>query len=591
MRYLVGMLATIGLLFIILILAIGFGASRFRAAGQIATHVTDGTILTLTIDGPFAEETQLPHGLSAVLAARQTRLRDIIRSLDGAAADKRVRGLLLKLDGSPGLAQAQELRAALAHFRAAGKFVDAFADDFGQSSPGDGQYYLASACDQIWMQPMGEMMLSPASFELMFFKDALAKLDIDPEFFKRSDYKTAPEAYTERGFTGPAREMMEGLANDATLQLVTDIAASRKLPADQIRAMFDRGPIGPQDAVDAKFIDHVGYADELVRTAKDSVGDKAHLIAMGDYLAQLKRTTAGNAEIALIYQVGEINRVVGSIDPSVGVRGDPKENSVIRGFYRAIQNPSIKTILFRIDSPGGSVSGSESLRRLVVQAKERGKKVVVSMGAMAASGGYWIAADADKIVADPGTLTGSIGVFTGKFVFGKALADIGITTDHTADGPFSGMESPFRPFSPEQGQRLNVTLDRIYDGFLARVSDGRKIPVGTVAQSAKGRVWTGQQAKQLGLVDELGGLTDALRVARELGGLPADAGYAIYPEPLTPFEIAHGILDGGLDINGAISVAADRVDGPIGVILRKIVTLLHEGDDARLLMPDIDIGL
>jgi protease-4 len=216
------------------------------------------------------------------------------------------------------------------------------------------------------------------------------------------------------------------------------------------------------------------------------------------------------------------------------------------------------------------------------------------MGATAASGGYWISVDADKIVAEPATLTGSIGVFSGKFVVGKGLADIGVTTDRTAGGPYTGMDSSFTPFTPDQLQKLNANADAVYEGFIQRVAEGRKIPAGTVAQSARGRVWSGQQAKELGLVDVLGGLEDAVRVAREIAGIPADQATVIrvYPEPLSPLETVRAVLDGDSDIKADIgseaSAALGDLQGPAGVALRGLAPLFRDRNSLNAVrMPDL----
>jgi protease-4 len=229
---------------------------------------------------------------------------------------------------------------------------------------------------------------------------------------------------------------------------------------------------------------------------------------------------------------------------------------------------------------------------MVVRDKGAGKKIVVSMGATAASGGYWISADADKIVADPATLTGSIGVFSGKFMVAKGLGDLGVTTDRTADGGFAGMASPFTPFTPEQLQRLNASLDQIYDGFVARVAAGRKLPPAAVAQSAKGRVWTGQQAKQLGLVDELGGLFDAVRVAHDVAGLPADQPgvVAVYPEPLSTFAALRELLSHGADMKGAAVEAVSALDGPAGDLARALTPLFQKSQGVMVRMPDLGVA-
>ncbi len=589
MRFVIRTLAVFGLVFILILALAIYGVARLRVANRAPAPIEQGTVLTLTVAGPFIEESPTRTGVTSLLTGRSKKLREIVAGIDHAATDGKIKGIVLKLDASAGMAQTQELRAAIKRFRAAGKFVYAFADDYGESASGNGQYYLASACDQIWLQPMGEVMLTDVMFEAPFLKDAFAKIDVDPEFVKRAEYKTAPETYTEKGFTGPAREMMEGLANDLTLQLVTDVAAGRNIPADGVRALLARGPLTTDEAVQAKLIDHAGYADEVVTAAKKAAGSDVGTVALPDYYNQAVSDSGKNANIALIYEVGEIQRVGGPIDAAAAERGLDNGNAVIQGFTKAIANPTIKAIVFRIDSPGGSVTGSESLRRMVVRAKQAGKKVVVSMGSVAASGGYWISADADKIVAEPATLTGSIGVFSGKFVVGKGLADLGITTDRTTVGPFAAMDSPFTPFTQQQNERLNATIDVVYDAFVSRVAEGRNLPPTTVANSAKGRVWSGQQAKQLGLVDSLGGLTDAIETARNAAGIPADQPTVIriYPEALTPFQTIMAVVHGDADIQGDVGHALGDLDGPAGAAVRALSPLFRNADGEMARMPDI----
>ncbi len=589
MRFIVRLLAVVGLLFILLISVLVVGVSRLHVAGHSPVVIKDGTVLTLAVEGPFIEDSPTRTGLTSILTGHAKKLREVIAGIDKAAADSRIKGLVLKIDASAGMSQIQELRAAIKRFRAAGKFVYAFADDYGESAAGNGEYYLASASDQLWLQPMGEVMLTDVVFEAPFLKDMFAKLDVEPEFVKRAEYKTAPETYTERAYTPAAREMMESLANDLTQQLVTDVAASRGLSADDVRAILARGPMTADEALQAKLIDHAGYADEVVATAKKAAGTEVPTLALPDYYAQAGAEKHDRPNIALIYEVGEIDRVTGPIDATSDRRGLDQGNAVVQGFSQAMANPSVKVIVFRIDSPGGSVSGSESIRRMVVRAKQAGKKIVVSMGSVAASGGYWISADADKIVADPATLTGSIGVFSGKFVVGKGLADIGVTTDRTTAGPFAAMDSPFAPFTADQSQKLNADIDAVYNGFISIVANGRNLPAGTVAGSAKGRVWSGQQAKQLGLVDSLGGLDDAINLARQVGNIPADQPTAlrVYPEPLSPLEAVMAVVKGDADIKSDVGSQLGDLDGPAGAAVRALAPLFRDPRGDMVRMPDL----
>jgi protease-4 len=563
--------------------------SRLHIAGRAPEPVADNSVLSLTVQGPFTEELPIRTGFASPFTRRAAKLRDVIAAIDRAAKDSRVKGLVVKIDASPGLAQVQELRGAIARFRSANKFVYAYADDFGQGAPGNGQYALAAAADQIWIQPLGELTLSGITLEQPFFKDALARLDIEPEFSKRADYKTAPETFTEKGFTQPAREMMESLANDLTMQLVSDISQSRKLQPDDVRQILARGPLAAREAVEAKLIDHVGYADEVLTAARQAAGEGEKLVPVIDYASETE--PHGTPNIALVYEVGTIGRASGPIDPTKDEHDITRGDTVLRGLAKAAADPSVKAIVLRVDSPGGSVSGSETVRRAVDRAKGAGKKIIVSMGATAASGGYWISVDADKIVADPATLTGSIGVFSGKFVVAKGLADIGVTTDRTSDGGFATMESPFSPFTPDQLQKLNASLDQIYDGFIARVAAGRKLPPAVVAQSAGGRVWTGQQAKERGLVDQLGGLTDAEQVAHDVAGIPADQPVvvAVYPKPLSPFAAVRELLTHGADLDEEGSAAIAGLDGPVGDLARALLPLFRKPEGAMAQMPDLGV--
>jgi protease-4 len=594
MRFVVRLLAVVGLLTIVLVVLVVVGLSRVNLASRPQTPIADGAVLTLTVAGPFAEASPSGAGLASALGGRPGKLREIIAAIEAAASDSRIKGLVLKLDASPGMAQTQELKAAIKALRGAGKFVYAFADDYSGAQSGAGQYYLAAACDQIWLQPMGEAMLTDVAFETPFLKGAFAKLDVDPEFVKRAEYKTAPETFTESGYTPAAREMMEALAGDLTQQLVMEIASGRGLAPDDLRALLAKGSLTAEDAVKARLIDHVGYADEVVAAAKKVAGADVKTVALTDYYRQeVADKNSGSPNIALIYEVGTIDSVGGPIDPDSAAHGRDAANAVIQGLARAMAEPSVKAIVLRVDSPGGSVSGSETIRRMVVRAKQAGKKIVVSMGSVAASGGYWISADADKIVADPATLTGSIGVFSGKFDVGKGLADIGVTTDRTAGGPFTGMNSPFTAFTPDQTKSLNQSVDAVYDGFVSRVADGRRLPRATVAGIARGRVWTGQQAKGLGLVDQLGGLEDAIALARDVGGVPAGdpTRVAIYPEPISPIEALRDLLSGDGDIKGEIDADARAafadLGGPAGAAIRVVLPLFADRAATLVRLPEL----
>jgi protease-4 len=314
-------------------------------------------------------------------------------------------------------------------------------------------------------------------------------------------------------------------------QVVRGIAEARKLPQDQVASLIDRGPFFADDAKAAQLVDRIGYRDEAVARAHERAGSGAELVSISRYLGGAGRPHDSGAKIALIYGTGLIT--AGDGGGSLGGDEEMSARKLTRAFRQAVRDDKVRAILFRIDSPGGSAVASETIWREVVFARERGKPVVVSMGEVAGSGGYYVAAPADKIVAEPATLTGSIGVLAGKLVVSGLLQKLGITTDAVETGANAGMFSAVRDFSPEALQRLNTLLDVTYRGFKQHVAAGRHLSDDQVEAVAKGRVWTGEEAKAKGLVDELGGYATALRLAKEAAKIPPDEGFRLTLFPRT----------------------------------------------------------
>ena len=442
-------------------------------------------------------------------------MRDFLDALERAGDDPRVKSLFLQLgDDSLALAKTQEVRDAIRAFRAKGKVAIAFADTFGEGGPGTRPYYLATACDEIWLQPLGEVGLTGLRSETPFFRGALDMLGVAASFEHRSEYKTAMNMLTETAMTGPQREEVEGLLAAMTGQIGRGIAEARKLSEAQVAALTDRGPLSAEEAKDAKLIDTVAYRDQAISQARTRAGGGAKTVTLSRYLETAGRPHASGARIALIYGSGTITRggsAAGALDGSA----DFTARQMTRAFAAATRDRSVRAILFRIDSPGGSATASETIWREVVRARERGKPVVVSMGDVAASGGYYVAAPADKIVAEPATITGSIGVLAGKLVFAELMKKLGITTDTVERGANSGMFSITSDFSPHGRERLDHLLDTTYAGFKNRVAAGRHMSADAVEAVAKGRVWSGEDAKARGLVDRLGGYSVAFRQAPE----------------------------------------------------------------------------
>ncbi len=516
-RLLVGFFATIGFLTIVLLIA---GAVVIARLQPRTPPLPNKIILSLDLTPGLAEGPGVA-GWQRVIFGAKPNMRDVLDAIVRAEADPRVEGILARLGTDDiGLAQVQELRDAIALFRAKGKFAIAFADSFGEFGAGTRPYYLATAFDEIWLQPMGSLGLTGLYSESLFFKGALDKLGVAPEFDHRGQFKTAANILTETQMTPPQREELQDLLKSISGQVVNGIAEARHVSPDAVDAAIDKAPLLPDDALQAKLLDQIGYRDDAIAAAHRRAPG-GELVGLSTYLDGAGRPYSQGERIALIYGSGLIVRG-GTRDP-LGRSDEMAANTTTRAFRAAVRDPKVRAILFRIDSPGGSVVASETIWHNVVFARERGKPVIVSMGNVAGSGGYYVAAPADKIVAEPATLTGSIGVLAGKLVIADLLKKIGVTTDAVQSGANAAMFSATSGFSPLARARLQAFLDATYKGFKDHVASGRHMSPEAVEAVAQGRVWSGEEARKNGLVDALGGYGVALRLAREAAKIPADA--------------------------------------------------------------------
>ena len=488
----------------------------------------------------------LPEGpvtdpLSAILSRRKVRLPDVIEGLRRAREDNRVRALVVKVGGGQiGLARMQEIREAVASFRESGKLAVAWAETFGEFTHGNVPYYLATAFDRIYLQPSGSLGLTGVAVEQLFLHDALAKIGVAFQSAKRYEYKSAADPLTERGFTPATRETTERLAVSIAEQISAAIAERRGMTVEDARALLDRGPFLAADALNEGLVDALGYRDEVYADVRKEAGANAVLQYVARYqrahiLAQRARQLSKQRDrfVAVIYASGPIKSGRSARSPLGG--GAMGSDTVSAALRSALHDERARAVLLRVNSPGGSAVASDTIWREVVRVRAAGKPVVVSMGDVAASGGYYISMAADIIVAQPGTLTGSIGVILGKPVLADALERAGITTDSVSVGTGATMFAPTHPFTDEEWQRINTWLDAVYRDFTEKVASGRRMPVDRVDQVARGRVWTGADAAGNGLVDELGGLQAAAEIARRRAGLPADAPLRVYPR-LTPLD-------------------------------------------------------
>lgn len=459
--------------------------------------------------------------LGQVLGDEGLTVRAYVETLKAAAADPRVTGLLLVPStlSLPYWAKVQELRDAVLAFRKSGKPVIAFLE-FG----GDREYYLATAADRIYLLPASPLDLAGVASYGVFLRGAFDKVGVTPDFVHVGEYKTAPNQLTEKAFTPADREMTAALNREAFEQLVAGVAEGRRKTDAEIRALIDDGPFSPAEALRLGLVDELLYEDELddrmAGLRKADVEDIERIEDI-DYWRGVGRGGSGRHRMAVLYAVGTIASGESSIDGlGSGVVGS---DTVVEQIRDIREDESIEAIILRIDSPGGSSVASDVIWRelSVTRDEDPSRPIVASMSDLAASGGYYIAMPADVIVAEPATLTGSIGIFGGKFAVGGALERLGVTAEAITDGRNAGIESPFAPFTPEQRAKLQGQMQEFYDGFVAKAAEARNTTPERIHAVAQGRVWTGRQAKAEGLVDELGGLETAVALAKARAEIPA----------------------------------------------------------------------
>lgn len=513
----------------------------------------DKMVMYLQFD-EAVDELQPEASFTAPFAPSMPTVRELVAALDKAAADKRVQGVLARIDGGGfSLAHVQELRAAVKRFRDSGKFAYVYSPSYGDFGGGFGGYYFASAFEQIWMQPMGVVSITGLNAQVPYFGETLDKIGVETHFFQRKEYKTAYESVTNSEMSAENREMLQALINDMRGEMVTDISADRGMKNVQFERLVDKGLFTADAAGEAGLVTNVDYADVLVENIRTMVtGDPKSedqvFVTPQQYLGDVKRkrengeslrsAKAKKSKVALVYAVGAIMPSATGAQAPLGVGRVAAADEIAPAIYEAGEEEDIAAIILRIDSPGGSPTASESILRAIEKAKANGKQVIVSMGPTAASGGYWIAAYADRIFALPTTITGSIGVLGGKISAGEMFDKIGVNWDGVEWGKNSGIWSIHEPYTESEAAQMNLMLDSIYDGFLARVAKGRNMTIDEVDKIAKGRVWSGKRAQEVGLVDELGGLTEALNyTAQQLGGQSKDdLAIFIFPKPKTPLE-------------------------------------------------------
>jgi len=521
-------------------------------AGRVDTArhhgVPNGCVLELDLRSVPPETTSFDPLAIIAGGRRPMALRETVAAIHRAAEDPRVAGLIARVQlGASPPAAVQELREAIAVFSAVKPSL-AWAETF----PSTLSYYLASAFREVWMQPSGVVGLIGFASNAMFLRDALDKAGIEAQFVARGEYKSAANLFTEDGFTEAHREAVTRMLESVQEEVWRGIADSRKIDPDALDSLADQAPLLRDEAVDAGLVDRIGFRDEayariaeMAGVQKDSQDGPEEQAAPRLYLARY----AGAARSRLAPPVPPLPgrrpkptfAVVTIHGMIVNGRGGPQflplgpsaagGDTIAAALREAAADDAVSGIVLRVDSPGGSVTASEAIWREVARARERGKPVVASMGAVAASGGYYVSMGADAIVANPSTITGSIGVVTGKLVVRELKARLGVGSDTVRTNANADAWSIDTPFTPEQRARREAEADLFYTDFVARVAAGRKLSTEAVDAVARGRVWTGADALARGLVDELGGFRTALRRAKVLAGLDEDTEVRIVNYP------------------------------------------------------------
>ncbi|HEX6246259.1 MAG TPA: signal peptide peptidase SppA, partial [Nocardioidaceae bacterium] len=474
--------------------------------------------------------------VEALRAMHVPSLRGVVEALRRASADEHVVGLVAHVGAKqPTLAQSEELRAAVAELRAAGKPTVCWAETYGEMVPGNVGYHLASAFDEVWVQPSGDVGLVGVTAQAVFVRDTLDKLGVQTQLGQRHEYKSAADTFLRSSMSEANREMVTRLVESAMETVVRDVAAGRGLSEEDVRAAVEVAPLTPEQAVERRLVDRVGYRDEVYDDLRGRLGE-VELKYVERYgkggLAQASSAVGrrGKPVVAMVHAAGPIHLGRSSSTPLSG--RSVGSDSIGAALRAAASDDAVKAVVLRVDSPGGSYVASDTIRREVLALRRTGRPVVASMANVAASGGYYIAMPADHVVAGAGTLTGSIGVYGGKQVVREMLEKVGVRRESVSEGRHADMFSTDRPFDEEEWARLEQWLDRIYDDFTAKAAEDRGMDVESLRAVARGRVWTGADAHEHGLVDELGGLERAVAVACERAGLVrSEVELRVMPKP------------------------------------------------------------
>jgi len=523
MAFLRNLLATIVGLFIFCFLLI-FLLGSIAASSESIPHVEDNSVLHLNLSGVVVEKA-VDDPLQELLGGGPApiSLLDLLSAIDAARYDDRIRGIYIEPQFlSAGYSSLQEIRDAIIDFKSSGKFVHAYGEYISEAD-----YYLVSVADSIYLNPQGSLEFNGLTAGVTFFKGLFDKLEIEPEIFRVGEYKSFVEPFIRKSMSEENRRQLTELITSVHDTYLQNVSATRGISVDALKEISDQMKVRlPEDAARVGLVSKVAYEDEMVDLLKSEVGlasgEDLKLITFDKYMKTTSASSLSSNKIAVIVANGDI--VMGEVDDAVGSDQFAKE------IRKARESSSVKAIVLRVNSPGGSLTASDIIWREIMLTKGK-KPIIASMSDVAASGGYFIAMPCDTIVAQPNTITGSIGIFGLLFNFGDFLENkLGITNESVSTGEFSDLMTVTRSLTEYERSIIQNQVEEGYRTFVTKAAQGRQMPVEELMKHAGGRVWSGTQAKERGLVDVLGSFDTAVKIAAEKAGIMGDYRLSFYPK-------------------------------------------------------------
>lgn len=561
LRSLIYAFAIFGILFILLLLIV---LAILRQDAVPGIDVPDKTIITIDFNKKYPE-VRSDDLLTEIADVTPTSFFDLIKAINVAALDGKVKAVVAKVSDSPmGMAQVQEVRKAIGNFRSSGKKAYLYSTGFGSFGKGTNEYYLATAFDEIWMQPNTEVGITGLSIEVPFFKGILDKMGVVPEFYARHEYKNAAASLLSKDFTPQYKEEMQKLGGSLFGVFKREAAADRKISEKDFLKLINQAPLSAEEALEHKLIDKIAYQPELIEKVVEET--KGKLVDITDYSLSFGEGSRKLPTIAFLVIDGTITEGESSAN-SLRDEAVSGSETVVKQLGDISRNKNVKALVIRINSPGGSYTASNEIWYAVKRLKEKKQiPVIVSQGDYAASGGYFISIAGDYIFSEPSTITGSIGVLGGKMVLSGLWKKLDINWGDVKFGENAGILSINHKFSKAERVLFNKSLDRIYKDFTLKVADARNISADAMDRIARGRIWTGKEAVDNGLSDSIGGIDEAVSLAKERGGIAPKEKFTIayYPKQKSLSEKLSQLM------SGSRKISVNKVMNGLGIELNDI---------------------